>query len=1443
MINRFIILAFFSILICQYPVSDQGEDQIVEPGQIVTISGANSYALEGNSIASYLWTVPQEILDVNPDLDLNSAELVFTAPNVSSSSIFSITLEVTDSQGNKSQDYDSNSLLISEYSETSTSVGSQNKYIELFNGTGQTITQNDWMEYEIWLTFASSGISGEFLNPNQRFRHKLFFHRIPTEVDEGNNIDLSDMYTIYPGDLAHGETLLIVQRLETADADLVEHSPLEWDDISDLSGDEAIALVKNGLPIDAIGEGIDPGSAWSVGGVSNATKDHVLVRKSTVVLGNYPNWYESAGCADIELDPDDPCPSSESSLSEWIVNDDADFLNAGSHSCTACDNSVNVVVAVPPVADAGEDFITCQEIVTLTSSSSSFGDGYTFSWTGPGAIPLTNANSASPNFSSPTSLSQDTQYCFSLTVNDGYVNSDPDEVCVTVNANLCPVSNAGPDKNYRVNQQDEIVLSASGSYDPNALDILSFTWAPIGNSSDLILSDQNVESLTVSGFPEQLNENPTDYYFELRVEDQGSQPAEPDTVKISIADFSYPKSPNLYAVPYSDNIKLSWDFVSEASIDPLTKYADFEGYRLYRSEDGGQNWCSAEDKIYDFEGNDVGCQPIAQFDLTENQDFLHCVYKPGYSDCQETRGENVSEYDPVDGWIYLGDNSGLEHIYIDENVIEGKQYTYTLTAYDTGLRTYSFDYETNSNSSSVGEPYQDVGSDGCSDAYETGLNGECTSTENPDNGDLNGDNYDASTGSGTEGNGIYDVGEPFTDSNENGVWDGDPIYTQQTKWSQSNPDQWTSIGQNDNINSVVNTNPDINSSYRSLESPLGIEGSNNFVKAVAGALPTNISEPDIDKSNDFILAETNNIGNGNRYFDIVDRSELQDVTIKFEVQAEYGVNDNGTIVNSFEANKNENPTLYGWVIDASGNPTEIVEVQVSDLSSSTTLSAELDLPGVELDGNKLIYPHYLVEGMPIAFSDELGADENWTEVLYGTRFKFDNNFFFYQSTIFGTEYIPPLRDAFTVEASEDSTLLTSLFISDSRKTQIYYFGQQIFDMRPPYSYKIEFSDTPEFQAWAMEKPSEPYAGNSCSAEEDVTMLPFRVTNLYTGSQVRLSHQDFGKNMGLVEDEEGNISTDNFADGRKDCFWTRSEQVYFNEDVSTYNIPFPHQISNDNAGEADYTYILDLDYFMFKEFRTPDWDSSIQYSEGDEVLHQSMIWEATDVIPNFIPPPSGSDSEGKKGWFDCGADLKCNQEEEGFDASLNPDPEGDDYDSIANPSGKEGDGFNDNPWAPRYPWKAPRCTDSQYTSEETCTNANQTWEYDTFYFTPFAWYSDGDSWTVDLGEIGKSNAVDSSTLSEVTVVPNPYRAGSVYNSDYNDETIYFKNLPSTCQIKIFTVTGKLVTTIDFDSSNSNGSGQFDWHLTNSDGNKVAPGLYIYYVESGAYNQVGKFAIVR
>ena len=78
--NKSLLAIFVTLLIGQNPVSDQGEDQIVEPGQLVTISGQNSYALDGNSIQSFLWTVPQDILDSNPDLNLTSQNLTFTAP-------------------------------------------------------------------------------------------------------------------------------------------------------------------------------------------------------------------------------------------------------------------------------------------------------------------------------------------------------------------------------------------------------------------------------------------------------------------------------------------------------------------------------------------------------------------------------------------------------------------------------------------------------------------------------------------------------------------------------------------------------------------------------------------------------------------------------------------------------------------------------------------------------------------------------------------------------------------------------------------------------------------------------------------------------------------------------------------------------------------------------------------------------------------------------------------------------------------------------------------------------------------------------------------------------------------------------------------------------------------------------------------------------------------
>lgn len=52
---------------------------------------------------------------------------------------------------------------------------------------------------------------------------------------------------------------------------------------------------------------------------------------------------------------------------------------------------------------------------------------------------------------------------------------------------------------------------------------------------------------------------------------------------------------------------------------------------------------------------------------------------------------------------------------------------------------------------------------------------------------------------------------------------------------------------------------------------------------------------------------------------------------------------------------------------------------------------------------------------------------------------------------------------------------------------------------------------------------------------------------------------------------------------------------------------------------------------------------------------------------------GSSDENEDNWNDCGSDGLCNEQENGFDATQNPDPNNDDYDYNLNPYGTEANG--------------------------------------------------------------------------------------------------------------------------------------------------------------------------
>ncbi len=104
------------------------------------------------------------------------------------------------------------------------------------------------------------------------------------------------------------------------------------------------------------------------------------------------------------------------------------------------------------------------------------------------------------------------------------------------------------------------------------------------------------------------------------------------------------------------------------------------------------------------------------------------------------------------------------------------------------------------------------------------------------------------------------------------------------------------------------------------------------------------------------------------------------------------------------------------------------------------------------------------------------------------------------------------------------------------------------------------------------------------------------------------------------------------------------------------------------------------------------------------------------------------------------------------------------------------------------------------------------------------------------------------LREIYVVPNPYVATNqleprnpVSRSQRGDRRLYFANVPAKATIRIYSLAGELVDTIEHNSTLDDGKAF--WDLRTKDNMNIAYGLYIYHVDSAEGTFIGKFAVIK
>jgi hypothetical protein len=104
---------------------------------------------------------------------------------------------------------------------------------------------------------------------------------------------------------------------------------------------------------------------------------------------------------------------------------------------------------------------------------------------------------------------------------------------------------------------------------------------------------------------------------------------------------------------------------------------------------------------------------------------------------------------------------------------------------------------------------------------------------------------------------------------------------------------------------------------------------------------------------------------------------------------------------------------------------------------------------------------------------------------------------------------------------------------------------------------------------------------------------------------------------------------------------------------------------------------------------------------------------------------------------------------------------------------------------------------------------------------------------------------SSDLTDILVVPNPYKATSAYESVNFERELQFHNLPEKCVIRIYNTAGEMVQILKHDESSDGWRGPNieAWNLQTYNIQEIAFGVYIFHVISDEKEFVSKFAVIK